>query len=45
MNSYLYCQITRKDAGIYELVLKDDRGKDKSVLKLIDSGKTCWTRF
>ncbi|XP_040209960.1 myomesin-1 isoform X2 [Rana temporaria] len=33
----LITEITRKDAGIYELVLKDDRGKDKSVLKLIDS--------
>nr|DBA24388.1 TPA: hypothetical protein GDO54_012054 [Pyxicephalus adspersus] len=33
----LITEITRKDAGIYELVLKDDRGKDKSTLKLIDS--------
>ncbi|XP_063779614.1 myomesin-1 isoform X1 [Pseudophryne corroboree] len=33
----LITEITRKDAGIYELLLKDDRGKDKSVLKLVDS--------
>ncbi|XP_069813833.1 myomesin-1 isoform X2 [Dendropsophus ebraccatus] len=33
----LITEITRKDAGIYELILKDDRGKDKSVLKLVDS--------
>ncbi|XP_073487525.1 myomesin-1 isoform X2 [Aquarana catesbeiana] len=33
----LITEITRKDAGIYELILKDDRGKDKSVLKLIDA--------
>ncbi|XP_018408912.1 PREDICTED: myomesin-1 [Nanorana parkeri] len=33
----LITEISRKDAGIYELILKDDRGKDKSVLKLVDS--------
>ncbi|XP_040287833.1 LOW QUALITY PROTEIN: myomesin-1 [Bufo bufo] len=33
----LVTEVTRKDAGIYELILKDDRGKDKSVLKLVDS--------
>ncbi|XP_044150699.1 myomesin-1 isoform X2 [Bufo gargarizans] len=33
----LITEVTRKDAGIYELILKDDRGKDKSVLKLVDS--------
>ncbi|KAM9308545.1 myomesin-1 [Gastrophryne carolinensis] len=33
----LITEITRKDAGIYELILKDDRGKDKSLLKLVDS--------
>ncbi|XP_053324051.1 myomesin-1 isoform X2 [Spea bombifrons] len=33
----LITEVTRKDAGIYEVILKDDRGKDKSVLKLVDS--------
>uniref|UniRef100_A0A8C5QCI8 Myomesin-1 n=1 Tax=Leptobrachium leishanense TaxID=445787 RepID=A0A8C5QCI8_9ANUR len=33
----LITEITRKDAGIYEVILKDDRGKDKSILKLVDS--------
>ncbi|KAM4029162.1 myomesin-1 isoform 1-T1 [Anomaloglossus baeobatrachus] len=33
----LITEISRKDAGTYELLLKDDRGKDKSVLKLKDS--------
>uniref|UniRef100_A0A671K6Z3 Myomesin 1b n=1 Tax=Sinocyclocheilus anshuiensis TaxID=1608454 RepID=A0A671K6Z3_9TELE len=31
-------QISRKDAGIYEVVLKDDRGKDTSTLNLTDQG-------
>ncbi|XP_077592599.1 myomesin-1 [Stigmatopora nigra] len=29
-------QISKKDAGIYQMVLKDDRGKDTSELNLID---------
>ncbi|XP_073535213.1 myomesin-1 isoform X2 [Phyllobates terribilis] len=33
----LITEVSRKDAGTYELILKDDRGKDKSVLKLKDS--------
>ncbi|XP_018123405.1 M-protein, striated muscle isoform X2 [Xenopus laevis] len=33
----LITEFTKKDAGVYELILKDDRGKDKSVLKLMDS--------
>ncbi|XP_066435702.1 myomesin-1 [Eleutherodactylus coqui] len=33
----LITEISRKDAGIYELILKDDRGRDKSALKLVDS--------
>ncbi|XP_068093324.1 myomesin-1 isoform X3 [Hyperolius riggenbachi] len=33
----LITEVSRKDAGIYELILKDDRGRDKSVLKLVDS--------
>ncbi|KAM8967470.1 myomesin-1 [Pelodytes ibericus] len=33
----LITEITRKDAGVYEVLLKDDRGKDKSILKLVDS--------
>lgn len=28
------CQITTKDSGVYEVVLKDDRGKDTSTLNL-----------
>ncbi|XP_051524253.1 M-protein, striated muscle-like isoform X5 [Myxocyprinus asiaticus] len=31
-------QISKKDAGIYEVVLKDDRGKDSSTLNLTDQG-------
>nr|XP_054607435.1 M-protein, striated muscle isoform X2 [Nothobranchius furzeri] len=31
-------QISRKDAGVYEVVLKDDRGKDTSTLNLTDQG-------
>ncbi|KAM4705415.1 myomesin-1 isoform 2-T2 [Rhinophrynus dorsalis] len=33
----LITEFTKKDAGIYEVLLKDDRGKDRSVLKLVDS--------
>uniref|UniRef100_A0A9J7YM80 Myomesin-1 n=1 Tax=Cyprinus carpio carpio TaxID=630221 RepID=A0A9J7YM80_CYPCA len=33
-------QISKKDAGIYEVVLKDDRGKDTSTLNLTDQGIT-----
>ncbi|XP_006891485.1 PREDICTED: myomesin-1 [Elephantulus edwardii] len=34
---YLFpSQFSKKDAGIYEVILKDDRGKDKSRLKLVD---------
>uniref|UniRef100_A0A3Q2QMR0 Myomesin 1 n=1 Tax=Fundulus heteroclitus TaxID=8078 RepID=A0A3Q2QMR0_FUNHE len=29
-------QISRKDAGVYEVVLKDERGKDTSTLNLTD---------
>lgn len=32
------CQISKKDSGVYEVVLKDDRGKDTSTLNLIDQG-------
>ncbi|XP_062336197.1 myomesin-1 isoform X3 [Osmerus eperlanus] len=31
-------QISKKDAGIYEVILKDDRGKDSSTLNLTDQG-------
>ncbi|XP_029955781.1 M-protein, striated muscle isoform X2 [Salarias fasciatus] len=31
-------QITKKDAGMYEVVLKDERGKDTSKLNLTDQG-------
>ncbi|KAK7169893.1 hypothetical protein R3I94_000207 [Phoxinus phoxinus] len=31
-------QISKKDAGIYEVILKDDRGKDTSTLNLTDQG-------
>lgn len=31
-------KISKKDAGIYEVFLRDDRGKDKSVFKLTDEG-------
>uniref|UniRef100_A0A8C1F1V8 Myomesin-1 n=1 Tax=Cyprinus carpio carpio TaxID=630221 RepID=A0A8C1F1V8_CYPCA len=33
-------QISKKDAGIYEVVLKDDRGKDTSTLNLTDQGNS-----
>lgn len=32
-------QISKKDAGVYEVVLKDERGKDTSTLNLTDQGK------
>uniref|UniRef100_A0A4W6F401 Myomesin 1a (skelemin) n=1 Tax=Lates calcarifer TaxID=8187 RepID=A0A4W6F401_LATCA len=32
-------KITKKDAGIYEVFLMDDRGKDKSTYSLTDAGK------
>ncbi|XP_037662274.1 myomesin-1 isoform X2 [Choloepus didactylus] len=32
----LITEFSKKDAGIYEVILKDDRGKDKSRLKLLD---------
>ncbi|CAG5896189.1 unnamed protein product [Menidia menidia] len=31
-------QISKKDAGVYEVVLKDDRGSDTSTLNLTDQG-------
>ncbi|KAA0723880.1 Myomesin-1 190 kDa connectin-associated protein 190 kDa titin-associated protein [Triplophysa tibetana] len=31
-------QISKKDAGVYEVVVKDDRGKDTSTLNLTDQG-------
>ncbi|XP_068438435.1 myomesin-1 [Clinocottus analis] len=31
-------QISKKDSGVYEVVLKDDRGKDTSTLNLKDQG-------
>ncbi|XP_047424251.1 myomesin-1 isoform X7 [Mugil cephalus] len=31
-------QISKKDAGVYEVILKDDRGQDKSTLNLTDQG-------
>uniref|UniRef100_A0A8C1JFC9 Myomesin-1 n=1 Tax=Cyprinus carpio TaxID=7962 RepID=A0A8C1JFC9_CYPCA len=33
-------QISKKDAGIYEVVLKDDRGKDTSTLNLTDQANS-----
>ena len=33
-------QISKKDAGVYEVVLKDDRGKDTSTLNLKDQGRS-----
>lgn len=32
----LITEFSKKDAGTYEVILKDDRGKDKSRLKLVD---------
>ncbi|XP_066579524.1 myomesin-1 isoform X2 [Amia ocellicauda] len=34
----LISQISKKDAGVYEVILRDDRGKDKSLLNLTDQG-------
>ncbi|XP_069368828.1 myomesin-1 isoform X6 [Paralichthys olivaceus] len=31
-------QISKRDSGVYEVVLKDDRGKDTSTLNLTDQG-------
>ncbi|XP_010774355.1 myomesin-1 [Notothenia coriiceps] len=31
-------KISKKDSGVYEVVLKDDRGKDTSTLNLTDKG-------
>ncbi|XP_018612972.2 M-protein, striated muscle-like isoform X1 [Scleropages formosus] len=31
-------KISRKDAGVYQVKLRDDRGKDKSILNLTDQG-------
>ncbi|XP_037312073.2 M-protein, striated muscle isoform X5 [Pungitius pungitius] len=31
-------QISKKDSGVYEVALKDDRGKDTSTLNLTDQG-------
>ncbi|KAI3354855.1 hypothetical protein L3Q82_004653 [Scortum barcoo] len=31
-------QISKKDSGVYEVVLKDDRGQDTSTLNLTDQG-------
>ncbi|XP_028290946.1 M-protein, striated muscle [Gouania willdenowi] len=31
-------QISKKDAGVYEVILQDDRGKDSSKLNLTDQG-------
>lgn len=33
-------QFSKKDAGTYEVILKDDRGKDTSELKLKDTGQS-----
>uniref|UniRef100_A0A3Q1FAH4 Myomesin 1b n=1 Tax=Acanthochromis polyacanthus TaxID=80966 RepID=A0A3Q1FAH4_9TELE len=33
-------QISKKDAGVYEVVLKDDRGKDTSTLNLTDQANS-----
>lgn len=38
-------QISKKDAGIYEVVLKDDRGKDTSMLNLKDQGRSAQRRL
>ncbi|XP_072543002.1 myomesin-1 [Salminus brasiliensis] len=31
-------QISKKDAGVYQVIVKDDRGTDKSTLNLTDQG-------
>lgn len=33
-------QISKKDAGVYEVNLKDERGKDKTLLNLTDAGRS-----
>ncbi|XP_078543595.1 myomesin-1 isoform X4 [Lissotriton helveticus] len=33
----LISEFSKKDTGVYEVILKDDRGKDKSMLKLVDA--------
>ncbi|XP_043363976.1 myomesin-1 isoform X5 [Dermochelys coriacea] len=33
----LISEFSKKDAGVYEVILKDDRGKDKSKLKLVEA--------
>lgn len=38
-------QISKKDAGVYEVVLKDDRGKDTSTLNLKDQGSSAQRRL
>uniref|UniRef100_A0AAR2K956 Myomesin 1a (skelemin) n=1 Tax=Pygocentrus nattereri TaxID=42514 RepID=A0AAR2K956_PYGNA len=32
--------LSKKDAGVYEVELRDERGKDKTLLNLTDAGKT-----
>ncbi|KAM3839045.1 myomesin-1 isoform 1-T1 [Vipera latastei] len=36
----LITEFSKKDAGIYEVILKDERGKDKSILKLVETAFT-----
>ncbi|XP_013916279.1 PREDICTED: myomesin-1 [Thamnophis sirtalis] len=36
----LITEFSKKDAGIYEVILKDERGKDKSILKLVEGAFT-----
>ncbi|XP_064409654.1 M-protein, striated muscle isoform X2 [Latimeria chalumnae] len=36
----LISEISKKDAGVYLVILKDERGKDKSTLKLVEKGFT-----
>lgn len=45
MFSCPFGQISKKDAGVYEVVLKDDRGKDTSTLNLKDQGKSAGKRL
>uniref|UniRef100_A0A4W3K9K3 Myomesin-1 n=1 Tax=Callorhinchus milii TaxID=7868 RepID=A0A4W3K9K3_CALMI len=33
-------QFSKKDAGMYEIVLKDDRGRDSSTLRLLDKERS-----
>lgn len=44
-NWYSFLQFSKKDAGIYEVILKDDRGKDKSILKLVEGGKSAMLKM